>query len=209
MTEQTPQTGAGDAKKDVVPSQYRERYKATGGTTGDFVGVQLQKIGKDGLPALHAVMKENGIAADRWGALNPGQQRMNLSNVLRSRLFKGESITILGKQYNIRHMLEDYNGTVTDGDAKSMAKFLEAHDMKSDERTIATVMRTFFAPSAEDKAKERADAKAAKAEAAAKVKAEKAEAAATAKAVKAKAAEAAKAEKAAKAAKPAADAKAK
>lgn len=138
--EETPQL-----KKDVVPGKYRDRYKATGGTTGDFVGTELQKIGKDGLPALKAVMKENGIPAKRWETLNPGQQRMNLSNVLRSRLFKGEDITILGKQHNIRHMRDDYNGTVTDAPA-SVRKFLETFNMKSDDRTVKIVTRTFFPP---------------------------------------------------------------
>lgn len=201
MTEET-QT----LKKDVVPAKYREAYKATGGTNGDFIAKRLQEIGKDGTPALQAVMKENGIPAKKWGSMNPGQQRMNLSNVIRSRFLKGDDITILGKQYNVRHMADEWNGTLAKDKPASFVKFADDHNIKNDDRTIGILTRTFFPPDTQAK---KAEAKAvrdeqaktkaeAKAQAAAGKKAAadaKKEAAAKAKTDKAAAAKAAKAEK--------------
>ena len=100
MTEKT------EEKKDVVPGEYRERYKATGGTNGDFIATSLSKVAEDGVEALASVKRENGIDKDRWAGFNPGMQRMNLANVLRGSFLKGETITILGKQYNAKHLAQ-------------------------------------------------------------------------------------------------------
>lgn len=200
-------------KKDVVPAEYRERYKASGGTNGDFIAQALQGVGKDGLPALHAVMRENGIPEKRWASLNVGQNRMNLSNVLRSQFLKGEDIYILGKQYNVRHMVEDYKGAKLTADKPDTFKRFAAHiDMSDNDRTVNALIRTFFPPvkksaiNAEERAtikaqkdadkelarkqKTEATAKAkADKEAAAKVKADEKAAAKAAKPVRAKALE--------------------
>lgn len=209
-------------KKDVVPSEYRDKYKATGGTNGDFIAVALSKVAEDGLEALGTVKAENGIDKARWAGFNPGMQRMNLANVLRGSFLKGETIKILGKEYNAKHLAADFNGTLAD-DPKVLAKVadmlgLVAQGQTASDRVIAALQKLFFAPakpSAEDRAaakKVKDDAKAAekqaktdaaakakadKAETAAKAKADKAEAAAKAKADKTAAADAAKAKKAA------------
>lgn len=217
MTEQAPQL-----KKDVVPSKYRDEYKQKGGTCGDFLGKRLQEIGKDGLPALQSIMKENGIPDKRWATMNPGQQRMNLSNVLRSRFLNGEDVHILGKQHNVNHMADDYGRDRLDKDKPdTIAKFAEAHELQTNDRTVKALIKTFFPPekrvvkTAEQKAaekaeaeKHKAEAKQQKADAAAKAKQDKADAkqakadaAAKAKQDKADAAAAAKDAKADKAAK--------
>jgi len=174
-------------KKDVVPSQYRDKYKETGGTCGDFIAINLQKISKDGVEGLNTVKADNGIEAERWAGFNPGMQRMNLANVLRGSYLKGETIVILGKHYNAVDQVEaDFNGTVAEDDNTLLrvASFLE---LQANPRTVSALRGLFFpkpkGPSAEDRAK----AKAEKDEAAAKLKAEKAEAAAKAKAEKAEA----------------------
>jgi hypothetical protein len=200
-----------NAKKDVVPAAYREKYKATGGTNGDFIGTTLQKLAKEGGGSMDSVKAENGIEVSRWATFNPGMQRMNLANVLRGRFLKGETITILGKQHNAKHRVEDYTGKVED-DNKSLAKLATFLELQDNDRTIASLRALFFpkdkGPSAEEraaaraekaaaKAKEKADAKAARDAAAAEVKAAKDAEKAKVKEDKAKAAADAKAAKAA------------
>ena len=204
MTETSQATVA--EKKDVVPSQYRDKYKDTGGTCGDFIAVALQKVSKEGTEGLTAIKAENNIEADRWSTFNPGMQRMNLANVLRGRFLKGETITVLGKQYNAKHMVErDFNGKVHD-DHKTLTRVATFLELQTNDRTIASLQSLFFpkakGPTAEEREKAKAEKAAAAAEAkAAKdaekaaAKAEKAEKAAAAKAEKAEAVAAAKAEK--------------
>lgn len=170
MTEKT------EEKKDVVPSEYRERYKATGGTNGDFIATALSKVAEDGVEALSSVKRENGIDKDRWAGFNPGMQRMNLANVLRGSFLKGETITILGKAYNAKHLAEDFNGEVKD-DPKTLAKLadylgLVAQGQSASDRVIASLQKLFFAP-AKKSAEDRAAEKKAKDDAKAAEKAEK------------------------------------
>ena len=193
-----------EEKKDVVPSQYRDQYKATGGTCGDFIGTTLQAIcKKDGLDSLNLIKSENGIEADRWATFNPGMQRMNLANVLRGMFLKGETVTILGKAYNAKHRAEDFSGKIEDND-KSLGTLAVFLDLQNNPRTIKSLSRLFFPPAPKGPtAEERAAAKAEKDKVKAEKdkvkaeKAEKAEAAAKAKADKKKAADDAKAQKAA------------
>lgn len=157
MTEKT------EEKKDVVPSEYRDRYKATGGTNGDFIATALSKVAGDGVEALSSVKRENGIDKDRWSGFNPGMQRMNLANVLRGSFLKGETIKILGKEYNAKQLADDFNGEVKDDD-KVLAKLadylgLVAQGQSASDRVIASLRKLFFAPAkktAEDRAAEKA-----------------------------------------------------
>lgn len=128
-------------KKDVVPSEYRERYKATGGTCGDFIATKLQGIAKDG--PLDAVKIENGIERERWSTFNPGMQRMNLANVLRGRFLKGESISILGKQYNAVHAKDDFNFTLEDTN-ESLARAAEVLELQQNDRVVAALRKLYF-----------------------------------------------------------------
>lgn len=168
MTEATPAT---TDKKDVVPSQYRDKYKATGGTCGDFIAKKLSEVGNDGVEALTSVKRENGIPADRWATFNPGMQRMNLANVLRANFLNGETISILGKQYNVRHQLEDFNGEVKDDD-KTLEKIASYLELQVNDRMVAALRKLLFSPPKKT-AEEREAERAAKAEAKAAEKAEK------------------------------------
>lgn len=128
-------------KKDVVPSAYRERYKATGGTCGDFIATKLQGIAKDG--PLDAVKLENNIERERWGTFNPGMQRMNLANVLRGKFLKGETITILGKQYNAKHASEEFNFTLEDTN-ESLMRAAGVLELQQNDRIVAALRKLFF-----------------------------------------------------------------
>lgn len=181
-------------KKDVVPGAYRERYKATGGNNGDFIADALSKVAKDGPEALATIKAENGIAKDRWSGFNPGMVRMNLANVLRGSFLKGETIKILGKEYNAKHLAEDFNGELKDTDAQltKLAHLLglpEKGDVSA--RTIAALRKLFFPPAPKGKtAEQRAADEAAKE--AEKVKNAKAKAVTKAEGVLTKAKDAAK-----------------
>lgn len=133
-------------KKDVVPSTYRDKYKSTGGTCGDFIATRLQKVAKDGIEGLNTIKAENGIEADRWATFNPGMQRMNLANVLRGKFLNGETITIHGQQYNAKHTVEnDFNGTLADDD-KTLLRVADLLDLQMNDRTVAALRKLFFAP---------------------------------------------------------------
>lgn len=148
-------------KKDVVPTHYRDKYKETGGTCGDFIATKLQSVGKDG--SLDSIKAENGIERDRWSTFNPGMQRMNLANVLRGRYLKGDSITILGKQYNAKHQSEDFNFTLEDTPA-SLARAASVLELQNNDRTIAALQKLFFPAAPKGKsAEEREQDRAAKA----------------------------------------------
>lgn len=158
---------ATEERKDKVPSQYREKYKATGGTCGDFIAVALQKVAKDGIESLGSVKAENKIEAERWAGMNPGMQRMNLANVLRGRFLKGETILILGKQFDAKHQAEDFNGTIAEDD-KTLLRLAGFLELQENERTVASLRALFFpkakgGKTAEEKAAEKAERDAAKA----------------------------------------------
>lgn len=195
-------------KKDVVPPAYREKYKATGGTCGDFIAEGLSKVSKDG--GLDSVKTENGIDASRWGTFNPGMQRMNLANTLRAQFLNGATIKILGKEYNALHQLEDFNGDYkAPGQLSKIADYL---GLQQTDRVFMSLSKLIFppekkGPTAEERAAAKAETakvkeaeKVAKSEAAAKAKQEKADKAAADKATKTEASAKAKQEKADKAA---------
>lgn len=141
-------------KKDVVPSQYRERYKATGGTCGDFIATKLQGIAKDG--PLDAVKIENGIERERWSTFNPGMQRMNLANVLRGKFLKGETISILGQQYNAVHAKDDFNFTLEDTN-DSLMRAAGVLELQQNDRVVAALRKLYF-PAAKKTAAPRGNA---------------------------------------------------
>lgn len=201
-------TDEAKVKKDVVPSQYRDKYKTTGGTCGDFIAEGLSKVAKDGVEALGTVKAENGIPAAKWAGMNPGMQRMNLANTLRATYLRGETVKILGREYNARHQAEDFNGEITN-DKTVLTRLAGVLDLQQNDRTVDALSKLFFPPEnksviAKAKREEEREAKRAAKEA---EKAEKAKARDEAKAAKeaekaekAKQKEAEKAEKAEKAA---------
>jgi hypothetical protein len=70
---------------------YRERYGKEA-SCGDEIAQALAGIKGDDLANL---AERNDInLVERWGHLNPGQQRMCLGNVLRTRVRRGEKIAL-------------------------------------------------------------------------------------------------------------------
>lgn len=95
----------GPVAKSIVPEGFKAKYKAFGGSCGDeMAGVLGETVkgekGKVDIAALEEVMAENGIDIDRWSNLNVGQRRMNLGNVLRARVKRGETVTIGSETWN-------------------------------------------------------------------------------------------------------------
>ncbi len=77
-------------KRSVVPDSYKTRYRQETGqdNCGDDVAEVLK--GHD----VYEVMAQNGIPTDRWEGRNPGMVRMNLGNVLRGRVKRGEYVAV-------------------------------------------------------------------------------------------------------------------
>jgi hypothetical protein len=103
----------GPSNSGVMGYSYYKQYRANGGSCGDGLAesmagfCQMADTGKTGkanrtvtdLERVLEVANENGIDAKaKWGHLNNGMVRMNLSNVLRARLAKGEKVTVNGKR---------------------------------------------------------------------------------------------------------------
>lgn len=194
QTEQVEQTEATESstefRKDIVPAKYRQMYKELGGNCGDFIASELSALVENGgLDSLNSVKTENNIPAGRWGSLNNGQQRMNLSNCLRAAFLRGETITIVGKQYNLHTLHEEY-GAFDAENVDQADDFLRFLNMPTTDRNRAALVRIFVTlpakATATAKRKEEAEAKKAEKakakEEAEKAKAEKAEKAAAEKA---------------------------
>lgn len=87
-------------RSSIVKPKYRVRYAPLNDSCGDewvgaFNDATKDDDGRMSLDALHAIGSQNGVdVAGRWGIRNPGQQRMNLGNVLRARFRKGEAILV-------------------------------------------------------------------------------------------------------------------
>ncbi len=165
-------------KKDIVPAEYRKRYAELGGNCGDFIAAELSSmVESGGIDSLNSVKTENDIPTSRWGGLNNGQQRMNLSNILRANFLRGQTIKIAGKAFNIEQMRDEF-GKLDPTDEKSQAKFLDFVGMPNTDRNRAAIKRHFH--DLPEKGRLRAERE----EAAAKAKQEKADKAAAAKAEK-------------------------
>jgi serine/threonine protein kinase len=82
---------------NVVPKEWQEKVAENGGNNGDGLAWALEKYlnGKDLVPALEKLGKLNGIDVKaQWGELNPGMQRMDLGNVLRGMIRRGERVEV-------------------------------------------------------------------------------------------------------------------
>lgn len=87
----------------IVKPKYKRAYAEFDDTCGDAFADALSTAGRkseDGsldLDACRQIAADNGLA-DRWvewsAALNPGQRRMCLGNVLRGKVRRGEAVTI-------------------------------------------------------------------------------------------------------------------
>lgn len=87
---------------NVVPEKYRKRYGAKQNcgddmalTLKDFVTKQDDKAKNFCDTALlQHVADQNGVSLAAWSHLNLGMQRMNLGNVLRGKLNKGQRVEV-------------------------------------------------------------------------------------------------------------------
>lgn len=92
-----------DLRRSIVPPKYKAKYGKKE-HCGDELGYAVSEIVRDGkgqivMEALAALATENGLSLDRWAHLNPGQQSMNLRNVLRGRVKRGEAVVVAGQQF--------------------------------------------------------------------------------------------------------------
>lgn len=132
-----------ESKKDVVPSHYREKYRATGGGCGDFIAKRLSRVASDGVMALNSVKRENGIEEEKWANANAGMLRMNLANTLRARFLKGDTVSILGREYNAIHLLEDFNGLL-ENTPRCMSQVCDFLDVNDEERVHKSLRKVLF-----------------------------------------------------------------
>tara|TARA_B100000424_G_C22898532_1_gene477925 strand:+ start:902 stop:1330 length:429 start_codon:yes stop_codon:yes gene_type:complete len=76
----------------VVPRKYKEKY-GTEANCGDDLAQKIKGVTPE-TPEWITICKANSIDPGRWSSLNNGLQRMNLGNVLRGRVARGEEIDI-------------------------------------------------------------------------------------------------------------------
>jgi hypothetical protein len=88
--------------RTVVPHKYRVLYKEIGlrgQDNGDaFVQAFIDVCGEDKGDDLKAILFDvaaaNGVQTGKWAHHNPGQVRMNLGNILRAKVRRGEEVRI-------------------------------------------------------------------------------------------------------------------
>lgn len=90
------------SNKSVVKKVYKDIYrtKGSGQGNGDALDIALRDALEGDSGCLSKLSKENGVPFV-WQVLNPGLQRMNVSNVLRAKINRGEKVTVLGKNVRI------------------------------------------------------------------------------------------------------------
>lgn len=187
-TAATDATAEPKVRKDIVPPQYRKHYAELGGNNGDFIAAELSAMMESGgIDSLNTVKTENGLPTSKWSGLNNGQQRMNLSNMLRASFLRGETIRISGKEYNLNALRDEFGNLDATNEA-SIGKFLEFVSMPNTDRNRAAITRVFH--TLPEKARLRAEREDQREkDKVAKAERKKADAEAKAKAAEAKAAE--------------------
>jgi hypothetical protein len=94
----------------VVKASFKERARATGGILrNDRIGTAIKNwfLAQDGKltpqqqarKAVDALLAANQLEDGRWAGKNVGMLRMNITNVARAMLKRGESFTVDGKTY--------------------------------------------------------------------------------------------------------------
>jgi len=85
---------------NVINAEWKTKAKTAGGGNGDMLDVEMRNawLGADSPEQAYLSMcDENGVDSSRWMHLNHGMRRMNLGNVLRGLIKKGQKVTIRGK----------------------------------------------------------------------------------------------------------------
>lgn len=88
---------------NIVKKDFKRKYAAHGGNCGDQVAQAFGILtdSEKGLAALKAVAEANEIEFSRWAYCNFGQKKMNLGNVLRSKIKRGEYVIINTTEFNL------------------------------------------------------------------------------------------------------------
>ena len=85
---------------NVVNRDWKAKAKTSGGGNGDALDTAMRNawLGADSPDeAFFSLCDENGVDSGRWMHLNHGMRRMNVGNVLRGRLKRGEKVTVRNK----------------------------------------------------------------------------------------------------------------
>jgi hypothetical protein len=90
-------------RSGVMVLVYHVRYTQNGGGCGDTLDQALRDLllTEEGtnLDLLRTIAECNGVWVQKWAALNPGMQRMNLANKLRARLRNDVTLVVnLGEE---------------------------------------------------------------------------------------------------------------
>lgn len=98
--EQPVEQPVAKGRNSIVPLKYKERY-GKDGNCGDELAAALNaaiNVGEKGTASLDALVEvgnQNGVdVMKKWGERNIGQKRMNLGNVLRGKLKRGEQVVV-------------------------------------------------------------------------------------------------------------------
>lgn len=89
---------------NVINKDWKTKAKTAGGGNGDALDTAMRNawLGADTPEAAYlSLCDENGVDSGRWMHLNHGMRRMNLGNVLRGLLKKGQKVTVRGKAIKI------------------------------------------------------------------------------------------------------------
>lgn len=147
----------------IVPEKYKSQYKEYGGTNGDVIADHVQdttrkyeegpkggQVSRVDLEAVTKIAQDNDVDMTAWTNLNPGQQRMNLGNVLRSRLLRGEKIKIGSTKLNLMPVIKQAKNDAENGEIgeDEATKILEQFGLKTNKRTIRAVVRLAEHPDA-------------------------------------------------------------
>lgn len=91
MIRMAKEGGFHDYSGNIVPAKFKAIYRQNGGNNGDTLAVAMKDAE---FQDLRKAAEANGIDIHRWDHCNAGQVRMNLSNVLRGMIRRGEYVVV-------------------------------------------------------------------------------------------------------------------
>lgn len=88
---------------DILNAKKKQEYASKGGNCGDNLAGAFGKMEDDekGNALLKDIAEANEIDVNRWAHCNFGQKRMNVSNVLRGKIRRGEYVIVNTTEWNI------------------------------------------------------------------------------------------------------------
>ena len=101
--EPKPMKIGAEVRKQYVKADERTASKGKVLHNNDVIAKAFAPLSAGGVEALQAVARENGTEVETrfagYAHLNPGQQRMNLGNLLRGKYQRGEKIKVQGQTF--------------------------------------------------------------------------------------------------------------